>query len=596
MELDNRWGLWEIAVPDEYRTLSCGPGHHHAYLFPDVSADNRVLAAGSTPEAALWDLRDGKPLAFFQNPDGPNYVLLDLPATGPEAQLRSGHGGSLVTNGSTGLSRWPIEREDNDTLWRIGPPQRLSIPGTGQQLGQSKDGCVLATVNQQDGIVLHADRPDEPVHLGPHPRVLRVAVSPDGLWVATGGFGHPGGAKVWEARTGRLAKDLPVGVGCNVYFNPNGKHLLTIGDGVLRLWEVGSWNDVTWPQPLTGMAASFSADGRLLVVETGSGVARLLDAETGREYAGLEDPNQERAKFYCFSSDGTLLVTSGDGPAMHVWDLRLIRRHLAQMNLDWDLPPLPPSSPLSAGHPAPKVVVYQNWVERGLDHARQGQAEQALAAFRRAAADSAGALACVDGRSAEPADPMTWCDRACLLVQIGDLPGYRKLCRRMLERFGESTSSYDIGVLAYTCVLGPDALGDSRCALELAHQRETMTPAPSDYAIWSAQILGLAYYRTGAHDKAVDCLQTALADYPEWGHNVVNWLVLAMAHQRLGHTGESRQWLQKADNWIAATLRETPPEAGFVPPGWSWRDWLVVQFLHGEAESLVPGTDRDKPR
>ena len=40
-----------------------------------------------------------------------------------------------------------------------------------------------------------------------------------------------------------------------------------------------------------------------------------------------------------FSPDGSrLVVTTNDGPAVHVWDLRAIRRHLAEMGLDWDAP------------------------------------------------------------------------------------------------------------------------------------------------------------------------------------------------------------------------------------------------------------------
>jgi tetratricopeptide (TPR) repeat protein len=256
---------------------------------------------------------------------------------------------------------------------------------------------------------------------------------------------------------------------------------------------------------------------------------------------------------------------------------------------------LPLASPPGADHPPLKVLVYQNWVERGLDDTRHGQKERAREPYRRAAEDDAKVFAPPDGKSIGPANPMRWCEHACLQLQIGDLAGYREHCRRMLERFGQSKSSFDIGVLAYTCVLGPEALGDPQRALELAHRREAMAPTPPDYAIWSAQILGLAYYRAGAHDKVVECLQKALVDYPEWDHNVVNWLVLAMAHQRLGHACESSQWLQKADDWIAAKMRQSTPETGFVPPGWWWRDWLAVQFLRREAESLVPGTDKDKP-
>jgi serine/threonine protein kinase/WD40 repeat protein len=604
MELDNRLGLWEITVPQEYRTLTCGPAHRQlGYWLPCVSSDNRLLVGGSEPGAGLWDLSSGKPLALLQNLHGPNHVLLQPAKAGA---------GALLTNGPGGLFRWPIDREQNGALWRIGPPERLAIGGSFCEIGQSRNGDLLASVNQQHVTVLHADQPDRPVQLGGHADARFVAVSPDGQWVASGGFGHPGGAKVWQVvadsklgkRIGRLRKDLPVGGHCHVCFSPDSKRLLTIGDRTLRLWEVGSWKEVTWPVPQSSSiarqtttwvgGANFSPDGRILAVETGFGAARLLDPETGKEYARLEDPNQERAVFFGFSPDGTLLVTATDGPALHVWDLRLIRQKLAGMDLNWDLPRYPPSSPLSA-HDAPlQVMVYHSWVERGLDHERQGQAEQALAAYRRAAADYAKLLAAAEAKSSEPGAPLLWYENACLHLRIGDVAAYRKLCARMLDRFGHSKNSHEIGVLGYTCLLGPDALNDSRLTLELAQKLPTMTPVGHDHDIWTGLILGLAYYRAGRHDKALESLEKAISDYPDWDKNVLNWLVLAMAHQRLRHVKEGQQWLEKAKEWIADKRRAASQETGFVPPGWHWRDWLTVQLLRREAESLLQGKDKDK--
>lgn len=56
-----------------------------------------------------------------------------------------------------------------------------------------------------------------------------------------------------------------------------------------------------------------------------------------------------------FTPDGARLIGVGNGKGVHVWDLRLIRRHLAEMGLDWDAPPYPPidsPSPL-----APRIAV-----------------------------------------------------------------------------------------------------------------------------------------------------------------------------------------------------------------------------------------------
>ena len=93
----------------------------------------------------------------------------------------------------------------------------------------------------------------------------------------------------------------------------------------VRAWEVGTWSEILFEKPLLGMAPAYSPDGKLLVIETGVGVARLLDPGSGKEYARLEDPNQDRAGHFCFSPDGTKLVSAtGDGDCLHIWDLQAL--------------------------------------------------------------------------------------------------------------------------------------------------------------------------------------------------------------------------------------------------------------------------------
>ena len=207
--------------------------------------------------------------------------------------------------GQTGLFRRTIRRDQATGTIHLGAPEKLPVPGVPLRIAQSRDGRVLASAQFQGAVVLHADQPDRLIPIGPHPDVRYVAVSPDGQWVATGGFGHPGGAKVWEARTGKLEKDLSeVGTFCQVVFSPDGKCLLTCAGftAQIRVWQVGSWAEVPFKEPLRGANPTFSPDGKLLVVETGTGVARLLDPETGREYARLEDPSQDRADHFTFSA------------------------------------------------------------------------------------------------------------------------------------------------------------------------------------------------------------------------------------------------------------------------------------------------------
>jgi hypothetical protein len=61
----------------------------------------------------------------------------------------------------------------------------------------------------------------------------------------------------------------------------------------------------------------------------------------------LEDPSQDLTSDACFTPDGTKLIALSGGKVrgIRVWDLRLIRQHLANMGLDWDAPPYPPADP-----------------------------------------------------------------------------------------------------------------------------------------------------------------------------------------------------------------------------------------------------------
>ncbi len=154
----------------------------------------------------------------------------------------------------------------------------------------------------------------------------------------------------------------------------------------------------------------------------------------------------------------------------------------------------------------------------------------------------------------------------------------------MLERFGRSENMRDIAFLAHACVFGPQALGaDGTRVRQLAEQRESFMDPP--HHVSSIHVLGLAYYRVGLNDKTVECLEKCPTDEDT---NVFNWLVLAMAHQRLRHAAEARQYLEKARQWIRLKTESMPAKGGgFAPPGNDWSNWLVLQMLHQEAETLI---------
>jgi WD40 repeat protein len=166
--------------------------------------------------------------------------------------------------------------------------------------------------------------------------------------VATGSFTNTQGvgAKVWDATSGRLVKDLRIRHHmCEVGFSPDGKWLMTTGGGC-RLWAVGSWE----AGPVIGSETSFafSPDGRVLAV-AGDGPIRLVDPASGREYVRLDAPEQTRLRIQCFTPDGAHLIAVGtESRGLHIWDLRRIRQQLGELGLDWDAPPYPPEPPPAA--------------------------------------------------------------------------------------------------------------------------------------------------------------------------------------------------------------------------------------------------------
>jgi WD40 repeat protein len=346
---DHQVRLWEVIPPCGYRSLVREPHLGNApYKGCAVSSKHPLLAVATGDGVGLWELPGGRPLAF-------------LPTWGETGNVAFEASGALLMYGYGGQFRCPIEAVGPAETLRFGPPQQPPFPPSTHQIATNRDGRVMASAQGWGALVRHAELGDKLIRLAPQRDGIRVAVSPEGEWVATGTHGTTDVyVKVWDARTGRHVRDLPVETSSWVGFSPDGRWLLTTGGGC-RLWSVGTWRE----GPKIGRtehAFAFSPDSRVLAVETGTGAVRLLDPDTGREYARLEDPNQDRAHYLAFSTDGSQLFASSEGGlGVHVWDLRAIRAELAKRELDWDLLPYPErGDPKDAPPPLRVDVVSQD--------------------------------------------------------------------------------------------------------------------------------------------------------------------------------------------------------------------------------------------
>ena len=145
-------------------------------------------------------------------------------------------------------------------------------------------------------------------------------------------------AKLWDARDGRLVKQLASWGAICPSFSPDGRWL-SIGVEGGRLLTTQTRE----PGPSIGARAVFSPDSQLAAVPTSTGL-RLSEIPTGREIALLEAPSLDPIDRSLFTPDGTKLVAMTFGKVPHIWDLRRIREELKELHLDWEWPEFPPAS------------------------------------------------------------------------------------------------------------------------------------------------------------------------------------------------------------------------------------------------------------
>jgi WD40 repeat protein len=306
-----------------------------------VHPGGRLLAVGTIFGVSLFDLPTG----------------VELGRVGPGASLFTHFdpsSGDLLTYSGPGLFRWPVRVDPGPPETVVVGPARRVAEGSNkldEAFDVSQDGKVVAVARRtQATVYLPADAaaegpgaPEPPpadglqtVALGPLTDARSMCVSPDGCWVLTTTHGTPDG-QLWDVRTRRLVRtvrDLRL-------FTPDGRWLT---NGRRRL-AVGTWDEAPpLDVPDGPQALAFSPDGALFAGQSGDEAVDLVDAATGKTLVQLGLPEQSRTGFATFSPDGTQLVLqSGDYHVVYVWDLRALRRHLADLSLDWDAPPYPPA-------------------------------------------------------------------------------------------------------------------------------------------------------------------------------------------------------------------------------------------------------------
>jgi tetratricopeptide (TPR) repeat protein len=174
-----------------------------------------------------------------------------------------------------------------------------------------------------------------------------------------------------------------------------------------------------------------------------------------------------------------------------------------------------------------------------------------------------------------------WFEYAAVLLLCGDRPGYARACARMVDRCGQATDLRAYHV-ARASTLAPDAVADGARPGRLAHKELTTNAGQ----FWSLTEQGALHYRAGRFQQAVPLFEQSLRADPKPGRAVLNWLWLALAHQRLGKAEEARRWLGKAQTWLDQYGDGMPVRAN-EELGLDRHNWLEAHVLRCEAEVLL---------
>jgi serine/threonine protein kinase/WD40 repeat protein len=551
VESDEQFTLVALESGKEFRSLvkQSSLDEQSAYGQPIIHPNGRLLGVNmhreTQNELRLFDLEAGEELAVVPGTRWNNAFLAD---------------GAIVTNGDGGLLRWPLHEVDA-RHWQLGAPQLL-FPASFVDMAADRVGSVIGQATG-DGILLV--RPGKPAaHLGPHEGAQHISISPDGNYAVSGINDGEEGVKLWNLTTRRLITTFPVGRMCGGSFSPDGRWLEVAGSRGCRIVKAPTW-ETTFPIDHWHSGA-FSPDGTLFAAENGPGLIRLLNPATGKELARLEDPNHA-SSWLVFSADGTRLIGSSDvDRCVHVWDLRLIRRQLAEMGLDWDAPPYPVAEtqelqPLhvtvNSGNATldPRMTIglctlrlvlnpfdFEAYFQRGKAHGRQDDTEQAISDYSMALAfmppahtNRGEALLRLSGNYRRSND-RSKAEADLQEIAKRDLPLPETLALLAAQQFNE---------LARQFVTGRDSERHPDDALLLIRKAIRLTP--DEWMLFNTQ--GIVYYRLGDYAESVNWLRRSL-DQNNAERAALDLFFLAMCHAKLGARETAIDWYDRARRWM----------------------------------------------
>jgi WD40 repeat protein/serine/threonine protein kinase len=575
--------IWDSATGRELFTLK---GHAGVVASVAFSLDGQRLAsAGFDQTVKIWDSATGRELFAHKGHTGWVTSVAFSPDPGAPGRLASASHDRAVK------------------IWDSATDKKLFAlkghAGWGNSVAFSPDGQRLASGRSNNTVKIWDSATGKKLfdlngHAG---GVSSVAFSPDGRRLASASGDQT--VKIWDCANGKelLALKGHSRLFASVAFTPDGQRLASASDDQrVKIWDSTTGKELFALKGHAGpvWCVAFSPDGQRLASGSNDKTVLVWESATGKEHLALKG-HTGGVRSVAFSPDGQRLASAGDDQTVKIWDSATGRELFAlkgHAGLITSVAFSPDGQRLaSAGHYDQTVRIWDSATGKEV-LALKGRAGfvQSVAfspdGQRLASANGDGPIHLWETTSvsreiqhgretnqmvAELFGQMHL--RVNVLERLKTLPGMSASRREeaiiVAETCPEDSSALD--ALAWGLVKLPGGeMSGYRKAQRFSEEACQLEPKNGNLLT----TLGVAYYRVGNYEKALDVLwrsdkMSALKDNR---FRPTDLAFFAMAHQQLGNAKEAKAKLQ--------LLRERMKDPRFA------QDAEAQGFLR-EAEELL---------